>query len=277
MTSAQLRDTDLKAAAALLAAAEGAQDGWLLAHRTTEPPLLDHPDATSWENRLRLLRSRHPHLTIACTGSDRYPSNLNKVLSRPAVLFLEGTLTEADARAAAVVGSRNATPAALDMTSDVAETLAAAGTTVVSGLARGIDTAAHEGALAARGRTVAVMGTGIGVVFPPENAELARRICEHGALVTQFPPGHGPTKTTFPARNAVIAGMSRCSVVMTASERSGTRIEINHTIEQNKPVLLWAPLLHGQAWANELAQHPLVRFVDSAQEILAVVDADTGE
>ena len=179
MTSAQLRGTDLKAAAALLAAADGAQDGWLLAHRTTEPPLLDHPDATSWENRLRLLRSRHPHLTIACTGSDRYPSNLNKVLSRPAVLFLEGTLTEADARAAAVVGSRNATPAALDMTSDVAETLAAAGTTVVSGLARGIDTAAHEGALAAPRPDRRRDGDRHRRHLPDQNAELARRICEH--------------------------------------------------------------------------------------------------
>jgi DNA processing protein len=273
MTSARLRDTDLRAAAALLAAAEDAQDGWLPEHRTTEPQLVDHRDATSWETRLRRLVSRHPQLMIAYACSDRYPINLNNVASRPAILFVEGTLNEADARAAAVVGSRNATPAALDMASNVAGALAAAGATVVSGLARGIDTAAHEGALAAPGRTVAVMGTGIGVVFPTENTELASRIRERGALVTQFPPGYGPTKTTFPARNAVIAGMSRCSVVMTASERSGTQIEINHTIEQNKPVLLWAPLLHGQAWANELAQHPLVRFVDSAQEILAIVDA----
>lgn len=115
------------------------------------------------------------------------------------------------------------------------------------------------------------MGTGIGRFFPPENAPLAEVIRTHGALLSQFPPGYGPTKTTFPARNAVIAGLSKGSVIIAANERSGTRIEIDNTIAQGRPVLLWRPFLASQRWARELTRDPLVDFVESVDDIEEVL------
>ena len=118
------------------------------------------------------------------------------------------------------------------------------------------------------------MGTGTGVIFPPENAALSDRIRNHGALISQFPPGFGPTRASFPARNAVIAGMSLGSLIITANERSGTRIEIDPPLAQGRPVLLWRGLLESERWAHQLALDPLVRFVDSVEEIIGAVGPD---
>lgn len=183
------------------------------------------------------------------------------------MLFVDGAITPADTRSVAVVGSREADSGAINTAAALASDLAEAGFTVVSGLARGVDTAGHKGALASGGRTLAVVGTGIDEVFPPENRGLVGRIRRSGAVVSQFPPGHGPTKTTFPARNAVIAGLALGSLVVTASERSGTRIEMDRTLELGRPVFLWEPRLGGQVWAQRLAERPLVHMVASAADI----------
>ena len=153
----------------------------------------------------------------------RYPALLASIPSPP-TLDVRGTLEPADALAVAIVGSRRATAYGVEVAETLAADLAARGVTIVSGLARGIDTAAHRAALAAGGRTLAVLGHGIDRVYPPENAALAAAIVERGALLTQFAPGLGPLSYHFPARNRTLAGLALGVVVVEAEERSGALI-----------------------------------------------------
>jgi len=152
-----------------------------------------------------------------------YPALLGAVPVPPA-LWVRGVIGADDALAVAIVGARRATPYGLEAAERLASELAARGVTIVSGLARGIDTAAHRGALAAGGRTVAVLGCGIDVVYPPENRELARAIEAQGALVSQFAPGMAALPGHFPARNRTLAGLALGVVVVEAAERSGALI-----------------------------------------------------
>ena len=142
----------------------------------------------------------------------------------PPALFARGALSDDDALALAIVGSRRPTPYGLAVAERLASDLAARGVTIVSGLARGIDTAAHRGALAAGGRTLAVLGCGLDVVYPPENRALARAIETQGALVSQFAPGVPALAGHFPARNRTLAGLALGVVVVEAADRSGALI-----------------------------------------------------
>jgi DNA processing protein len=152
-----------------------------------------------------------------------YPTLLASIPSPPD-LDIRGTIEPGDALAIAIVGSRQATAYGLEVAETLAADLAARGVTIVSGLARGIDTAAHRGALAAGGRTLAVLGHGIAHVYPPENRVLAEAIVEHGALLSQFAPAVGPLPYHFPARNRTLAGLALGVVVVEAAERSGALI-----------------------------------------------------
>lgn len=275
---ASMTDHALDLAARVMALGEARQDGWCRAEdvihsgdRSLEES--DH-SVSRWARRLDDLLRERPEVRVVTDGTDAYPPNLRPFSGRPALLFVDGLITDGDDRALAVVGSRRADDAAVAETWQLAGELARRGYTVVSGLARGVDTAAHKGALDAGGRTIAVVGTGIDEVFPPENGGLVDRIRRSGALVSQFPPGHGPTKTTFPARNAVIAGLSLGSVVVTASERSGTRIEIDRTLAQGRPVFLWEPFLAHEAWARRLAATSLVHLVSSVEQIDSIVGGE---
>ncbi len=276
-----LTDPDLGMAARILAMAETRKDGWARAEDldrlTVTDSLFADPAVERWALRLGSLLHDRPAVQVVVDGTEGYPNNLRTVAGRPALLFLDGMKLPEDDRALAVVGSRQATDEAIAVTSMVAGELVRRHYTVVSGLARGIDTAAHKGALAAGGRTIAVVGTGIDEVFPPENGGFIESVRSAGLLVSQFPPGYGPTKTTFPARNAVIAGMSLASLVVTASERSGTRIEIDRSLAQGRPVFLWEPLLGAQPWAQELASDPLVHLIRSADEVDEVLQARTAD
>lgn len=156
-------------------------------------------------------------------GDEGYPALLASIASPPP-LHVRGTLTTDDTFAIAIVGSRRATPYGLAAAETLAADLAARGITIVSGLARGVDTAAHRGALAASGRTIAVLGSGIDVVYPPENRPLALEIAARGALVSQFPPGMAPRPWNFPARNRILAALTLGVVVVEAAERSGALI-----------------------------------------------------
>src|SRR5947208_1422203 len=153
-------------------------------------------------------------------GDVRYPVLLGAIPSPPR-LYVRGSLEDEDALAIAIVGSRHATPYGVGVAEQLAAELAARGVTIVSGLARGIDTAAHRGALAASGRTLAVLGCGVDVVYPPENVDLARSIEAHGALLSQFAPGLPALAGHFPARNRTIAGLVLGVVVVEAAERGG--------------------------------------------------------
>jgi DNA processing protein len=166
-----------------------------------------------------------------------YPVHLRAVPAAPDIFHVRGRLVEGDALAVAVVGSRRATPYGLAVAETMAADLAARGVTIVSGLARGVDSAAHRGALRVGGRTVAVLGSGVDVVYPPENRRLADEIAERGALLSQFAPGMPPLPQNFPIRNAVIAGMSLAVVVIEAAERSGSLITARLAAELGREVL----------------------------------------
>ena len=156
-------------------------------------------------------------------GDPGYPALLRAIPSAPA-LYVRGVLHADDALAIAIVGSRRCTPYGIAATEQLASDLAARGVTIVSGLARGIDTAAHRSALAAGGRTLAVLGCGVDVVYPRENVPLARAIESQGAILSQFPPGMPALAGHFPARNRTLAGLALGVVVVEAAERSGALI-----------------------------------------------------
>ena len=155
---------------------------------------------------------------------DEYPPALKQITLPPPFLFVRGTIARDDALAIAIVGSRRPTGYGLRMAERLAGDLAARGVTIVSGLARGVDTGAHRGALGAGGRTLAVLGSGVDIVYPPENRGLAREVMAAGAVVSQFPMGTPPLPQHFPIRNRVIAGLTLGTVVVEAAERSGALI-----------------------------------------------------
>lgn len=166
-----------------------------------------------------------------------FPRLLRDIPLAPAELHVWGRLLDADALAVAVVGARHATPYGLEVAERLAFDLAARGVTVVSGLARGIDSAAHRGALEAGGRTIAVLGSGLDAIYPPENRRLAGRIAEHGAVLSQFAPRARALPYHFPERNRVIAGLALGVVVVEAAERSGSLITAGHAAELGREVM----------------------------------------
>jgi DNA processing protein len=166
-----------------------------------------------------------------------YPALLREVPDAPEYLHVRGVLVSHDALAVAVVGSRQATPYGLATAEDLSGELASRGVTVVSGLARGIDSAAHRGALRAGGRTIAVLGSGVDVIYPPENRRLAAEIESQGAVVSQFALGTPPLSHHFPARNRVIAGLALGVVVVEAAERSGALITARLAAELGREVM----------------------------------------
>lgn len=165
-----------------------------------------------------------------------YPELLRQIYDPPIALYVKGTLTAQDKNSVALVGSRQTTSYGVETARKLGYQLAYVGVTVVSGGARGIDTAAHQGALAAKGRTVAVLGTGINLVFPPENAELFERIAANGAIVTQFPFNRPADKQSFPIRNRIVAGMTLGTVVVEANLTSGALITANFATDYGRQV-----------------------------------------
>lgn len=226
-----------------------------------------------WQDVLDDLAHRQPGVWLAAVTDPRYPENLRNAYDHPPFLFVDGTLADTDRRAVAIVGSRNAGPEALRAADNLARSAAAHGVTVVSGLARGVDAAAHHAALNGGGRTIAVVGTGIDEVYPPEHAGLAAQIATQGAVVSQFRPGSPGTKSSFPMRNAVIAGLSLVSVVMEASERSGTRSEAEAALRQGRIVFLWEPTLGDRGWARRWAEAGDVAWASNPLDVLAAVGA----
>jgi DNA processing protein len=193
-----------------------------------------------WEEKIDLLRELRRiddmDLTLIDPDDDMYPANLREIHSPPLVLYVWGELTARDAHAIGVVGSRQATPYGMNQAKRMSFQLAYAGYTVISGLARGIDTAAHEAALAAKGRTIAVIGSGMGQLYPPENRSLAERIAQNGAVVTEFPVDYPPDKQSFPLRNRIVAGWSTGLLVVEAPTRSGSLITAGQAMDAGRTV-----------------------------------------
>ena len=175
-----------------------------------------------------------PHSTLA---DHAYPALLRRRRAPPPVLFIWGAVTEADSRAIAVVGARRASEAGLDAARSIASQLAGAGVTVVSGLALGIDTAAHESAVEKGARTIAVIGSGIDRIYPPANTGLAQRIAANGAVVSEFTPTAPVSREGLLARNRTIAGLSRAVIVVQTRDSGGAVVTAQHAREFGVPTL----------------------------------------
>ena len=200
-----------------------------------------------------------------------YPDNLRAVHDRPPLIFVAGAYEPGDGRSVAVVGSRDASAAGIDAARTLSAHLIESGFTVVSGLARGIDAAAHSQALTQAGRTVAVVGTGIGQVYPPEHSELQRAITDAGAVISQFWPDAPPSRGGFPMRNAVMSGLSLGTAIVEASETSGTRIQARRALLHGRPVFIRRPLLE-QPWARALAERPGTYVYEDPDEITGTIE-----
>lgn len=205
--------------------------------------------------------------SVLVAGTEAYPPLLESCWDAPPLLFARGSMS--NMQRVAIVGSRSTTDSVLSMTARVAAAVTQAGHEVVSGLALGVDTAAHTAALQAGGTTLAVMGTGIQHVYPAENQELAARISGSGALISQFPPDAPRSSTSFLIRNHVIAGLSATSVVMAGEERSGSRNEAQAAVGYGRAVLLWEPELGARKWATRMVHDEHARFFSTPDEAVA--------
>src|SRR5713101_7314964 len=200
-------------------------------------------DETDRLSRLRseaeaAIRKAQDQAIVAVTWNDAaYPAALTTIADPPPVLWTRGRVDALSAPAVAIVGSRAASPYALAVAEQLAHDLAACGLVVVSGLARGVDSAAHRGALAGAGVTVAVLGSGVDVMYPPEHESLAKEIDKAGAVVSELVPGTPPQPWFFPLRNRIISGLSRAVVVIEAGEKSGSLITARCALEQGRDVL----------------------------------------
>lgn len=200
-----------------------------------------------------------------------YPMNLRLIYNLPPFLFYRGELRGDDAYSVAVVGTRRPSEEGCARARRMATSLARAGVTVLSGLAVGIDTAAHEACLEAGGRTVAVLGSGIRRTYPKENTSLAQRIPASGAVVSQFWPDAAPTSYTFPLRNVVTSGMGQGTVVVEASATSGAKMQARLAIEHGKQVFLLRSLVTEREWARQYLRRPRAQEVVDVDDILSAL------
>jgi DNA processing protein len=212
---------------------------------------------------------REKGIMVLTRDDAKYPRSLREIHDPPGVLFVRGQFLPADALSVAMVGTRHATPYGLRIAERLAGGLARAGFTVVSGLARGIDAAAHRGALNAGGRTLAVLGSGVLNVYPPEHVEFAEDVSQRGAVVSELPPRAAPLAGAFPQRNRIITGLCLGVVVVEAAERSGALISAQHAMEQGREVFAVPGPVDSRA---SRGCHRLIRdgarLVESVEDVL---------
>ena len=219
--------------------------------------------------------SVQPSHHVVTLADNAYPKRLLHLADPPPILFLRGDPAWLNAPSIAVVGSRNATPGGADNAERFSAALSAKGYTITSGLALGIDAAAHRGGLSAKGSTIAVMGTGIDMIYPKRNESLARQIEEDGVLVTEFPPGTAPLPGNFPRRNRIIAGLSRGVLVVEAALASGSLITARLAVEIGRDVFAIPGSIHSPV---SKGCHALIKqgakLVESADDILEETASD---
>ncbi len=224
-------------------------------------------DAKRLDNELRLIEKHN--IRIVTFADKDYPAFLKEIYSPPIVLYVKGKLVPEDSKAIAVVGTRQPTYYGRTVAEELSGDLARYGLTIVSGMARGIDSFAHSGALKAKGRTIAVLGCGIDIVYPPENAKLMRDIEASGAVVTEFPFGTAPDRMNFPRRNRIIGGLCLGVVVVEAARRSGSLITADFALEQGREVFaipgkVGSPVSQG---THSLLKQG-ARLVENAEDII---------
>ncbi len=201
---------------------------------------------------------------------DAYPRRLKEIDQPPPVLYVRGTLSEDDSMSVAIVGTRRASPYGRQVAEELAAYLARNGVTVVSGLARGVDTYAHQAAIKNGGRTLAVLGCGVDIIYPPENQRLSEEVIAHGALISDYAPGTQPEASNFPPRNRIISGLTRASVIVEAGETSGALITASFAANQGREVFalpgnIYAPLCKGTNRLIQQGATPLLKMEDVLQ------------
>lgn len=216
----------------------------------------------------RIMERIHTQGVKVMTWEDAdYPRRLKEINQAPPVLFIKGSINVEDDWAVAVVGTRRVTPYGRQVTSEIAAFLAQNGVTVVSGLARGVDAIAHQTALHNGGRTIAVLGSGVDVIYPPEHRRLAGEIAQQGALVSDYPLGTQPDGINFPPRNRIISGLSLATIVVEAGEKSGALITAEFAVEQGRDVFavpgsILAPQSEGTNKLIEEGARPLLKMTE---------------
>lgn len=219
-------------------------------------------DIRSWRDR---------ELGFSTFLDQDYPARLREIHEMPPVLFHRGSAVP-DEHAVSVVGSRSASERGTAVAATIAENLVQRGITVLSGLAKGIDTAAHTAALNAGGRTVACIGTGIDECYPAENRALHERIMRDGMVFSQFWPGTPPRQQNFPMRNAVMSGYGTITVIVEAGEKSGARIQARQSVGHGRPVILTDWVVSATDWAKKLRDLPGVHVASSTREVMDVIE-----
>ncbi|MDY6846236.1 MAG: DNA-processing protein DprA, partial [Chloroflexota bacterium] len=212
-------------------------------------------------------------ITVLTLLDDDYPRLLKEIDQSPPVIYVKGTLMPADEFAVAIVGTRRVSDYGQQITRDASIYLAGHGLTIVSGLARGVDGIAHRHALEAGGRTIAVLGSGVDVIYPPEHRRLAEAISENGAVISDYPLGTQPEGINFPPRNRIISGLSLATIVVEAGDRSGALITADFALEQGRDVFavpgnVLSPASRG---TNRLIQNGAYAMV-SPQDVLDVLN-----
>jgi DNA processing protein len=209
------------------------------------------------------------NISAISKGDVRFPTALAAIHDPPQTLWILGDVDALRAPSVAIVGSRAASPYALEVARRLGADLARRNVTVVSGMARGVDSAAHRGALEGGGITIAVFGCGVDVIYPPEHRALAARIAERGALVSEFPPGMPPLKPNFPQRNRIISGLSLAVVIVEAAEGSGSLITADFALEQGRTVLaVPGNVLGGRNYGAHALLRDGAKLVECADDIL---------
>ena len=207
--------------------------------------------------------------TILTLKDDTYPKRLRDIYDPPALLYVRGELKREDELAVSIVGSRKTSPYGRWITEKVSQELARHGVTIISGMARGIDSLAHWGAISGGGRTIAVLGCGVDVIYPSENRKLFEKIIEQGAILSEFPMGSPPEGGHFPRRNRIISGLSLGVVVVQAGERSGSLITAGYALEQGREVFAVPGNVgaEGSRGTNQLIKEG-AKVVESSEDIL---------
>jgi len=228
-----------------------------------------HATAALAEAETHLERAASLGIDALPLDDDRYPPLLRAIVDPPVVLWTRGAPAHLLRPSVAVVGSRAATVHGIEMARRLSADLSSAGLVIVSGLARGVDSAAHSAALASGGATIAVLGGGVDRVYPPEHAELARNIQTAGVVVSEFPPGCPPRQHHFPLRNRIISGLTHAVVVVEAPEKSGSLITAAAASEQGREVLVVpGPVAGGRNRGGHLLIRDGAKLVETADDIL---------
>ncbi|WP_058439465.1 DNA-processing protein DprA [Dehalogenimonas alkenigignens] len=175
-------------------------------------------------------------VSVVTAVSPKYPSRLKEIYDYPPVLYIKGNLLPEDQLSIAVVGTRNPTAYGRQVTEEIVTALSRNNVTIASGLARGIDTISHSSALKAGGRTIGVLGSGVNVIYPPENTAIAKQIIENGALISEYAMDMGPRPENFPRRNRILSGLTLGTLVTEAGEKSGALITAEYALDQNRDV-----------------------------------------